>query len=108
MPPLKASGIAAGAPETRAGPTAGAVLPRPEPTPRARSRRELVIRRFLRHRVGMGALVVFGAVVILAFTSIGVAGLPGWWPQSYTATSTVTNGGRMTLDLLPSALGGHG
>ena len=77
-------------------------------TVRARTQRQLVARRFLRHRGAMSALVVFLFVVLLATTSIGVGPFPGWWPDSYTATGEVVNGGRPTLDLLPSVIHGGG
>lgn len=75
---------------------------------RARTQRELVTRRFLRHRAAMVALAAFAVVLVLSTTSIGVAGLPGWWGQEYTATGQVLNGGRPTLDVLPSFVDGDG
>jgi peptide/nickel transport system permease protein len=74
----------------------------------ARTQRQLVLRRFLRHRAAMIAMGVFLAVVLLALTSIGFAGLPGWWHQDYAQSGEVVNGGRMTLDLLPSFVDGDG
>jgi peptide/nickel transport system permease protein len=56
----------------------------------------------------MLALVGFVAVLVLATTSIGVAGLPGWWHQDYAASATVTDGGRPTLDVLPTFVDGDG
>jgi peptide/nickel transport system permease protein len=77
-------------------------------TVRARTQRELVIRRFLRHRAAMVALSVFVVVLVLSTTSIGVAGLPGWWSRDYAATDVVLNGGRPTLDVLVSVFDGDG
>jgi ABC-type dipeptide/oligopeptide/nickel transport system permease subunit len=125
MADLDATGIT---PPTAVGPQGGQLDPVPAPSPagapppggpvvdtvereftvRARTQRQLVTRRFLQHRVAMVALGVFLFVVLLATTSIGVAGIPGWWHQNYAATGDVVNGGRMTLDLVPSFLGGHG
>ncbi len=77
-------------------------------TVRAMTQRQLVTRRFLRHRGAMGGLLVFGFVVLLAFSSIGALGIPGWWSQSYSASGTVVNGGKMTLDVFPSFVDGDG
>jgi ABC-type dipeptide/oligopeptide/nickel transport system permease subunit len=81
---------------------------------RTMSRRRLVLRRFLRHRGALLGLLLFTGTVLLAFTSIGFLGLPGWWGQPYQASGVVENGGRMTLhpfpsaDLMPSFLDGDG
>lgn len=88
--------------------TWGGVQVEREFTVRALTQRQLVTRRFLHHRGAMGGLIVFGAVVLLAFSSIGALGIPGWWPQSYAASGTVTNGGKMTLDVFPSFIDGDG
>jgi peptide/nickel transport system permease protein len=83
-------------------------VPDREFTVRARTQWQLIAQRFLRHRGAGGALVVFGALVVLTFSSIGVGGVPGWWEQSYTTTGSVTDGGRMTLDVLPAVVDGDG
>ncbi|HYY10578.1 MAG TPA: ABC transporter permease [Kineosporiaceae bacterium] len=75
-------------------------------TIKARSQRELVTRRFFRHRGAMGGLIVFVFVLLLAYSSVGFLGIPGWWGQSYETTGTVVNGGSMTLDLLPPFVDG--
>jgi len=77
-------------------------------TVKAMTQRQLVMRRFFRHRGAMSAAIVLGFVVVLAFSSIGLGGIHGWWGQSYTTTGTVQNGGRMTLDILPSFIDGDG
>jgi peptide/nickel transport system permease protein len=77
-------------------------------TIRAMTQRQLVTRRFLRHRGALAGLVVFATCVLLAFSAIGAVGLPGWWDQSYRSSGTVVNGGRMTLDILPSFIEGDG
>jgi peptide/nickel transport system permease protein len=77
-------------------------------TIKAMTQRQLVTRRFLRHRGAMLGFVLFAATLLLAFTSIGSLGLPGWWSQSYAASGTVVDGGRPTLDLLPSFVDGDG
>ncbi len=77
-------------------------------TIKARTQSELVRRRFLRHRGALGGIAVFVFIVLLAFSSIGFAGIPGWWGQSYLSTGVVVDGGRPTLDVLPSFLDGDG
>jgi peptide/nickel transport system permease protein len=90
----------------------GVTPPSPGPVEReftikARTQRQMVTRRFLRHRAAMIAMLVFGFVVLLAFSSIGSFGLPGWWGQSYE-TITTTGEGSMTLDVAPSFIDGDG
>jgi ABC-type dipeptide/oligopeptide/nickel transport system permease subunit len=77
-------------------------------TIQARTQREMVTRRFFRHRGAMGGLIVFLFVLVLAYTSIGIFGLPGWWHHSYATTGTVENGGAMTLDVFPPFIDGDG
>ncbi|MFC5380696.1 ABC transporter permease [Aquipuribacter nitratireducens] len=77
-------------------------------TVKARTQRELVLRRFLRHRAAMVALFFFVAIVVLAVSSIGAGPIPGWWDKSYTQTGAVVDGGRPTLDVLPAFVDGDG
>jgi ABC-type dipeptide/oligopeptide/nickel transport system permease subunit len=74
----------------------------------ARTQWQLVRRRFFRHRAAMAGLVVLFGVVLLAFTSIGYGPLPGWWQHTYFTTGAVVDGGRPTLSVLPTFLGGDG
>jgi ABC-type dipeptide/oligopeptide/nickel transport system permease subunit len=53
-------------------------------------------------------MITLGAVVILAYSSIGFGPFPGWWDKTYYSTASVIDGGRPTLSLLPSFLGGDG
>jgi peptide/nickel transport system permease protein len=70
-------------------------------TVKARTQRELVTRRFFRHRGAMAALFVLVLVTLLAFTSIGFGPVPGWWMYDYYSTNPMVNGGHPTLDLIP-------
>jgi ABC-type dipeptide/oligopeptide/nickel transport system permease subunit len=70
-------------------------------TIRAMTSRQLVTRRFLRHRGALAGLTVFLFTVILSFSSIGIGPIPGWWGQSFETPNTVLNSGHMTLDLIP-------
>lgn len=68
---------------------------------RARTQGELVRRRFFRHRGALAGMVALLFITLLAFTSIGVGPIPGWWDKSYTSTGSLVDGGRPTLDLIP-------
>lgn len=74
---------------------------------KARTQRQLVVRRFFRHRGALVGMALFGAVFLLAFSSIGFGPIPGWWKQSYQVTGTVIDGGRPTLTLWPLSFGEH-
>ncbi|TXR56497.1 ABC transporter permease [Quadrisphaera setariae] len=67
----------------------------------ALSQGQLVRRRFFRHRGALGGMAVLLFVVVLAFSSIGFAGIPGWWHYGFTQPTPIENGGRPTLDLIP-------
>lgn len=70
------------------------------------SQGQLVRRRFFAHRPAMVSLVVLAAVTVLAFSSIGFAGIPGWWDKHYLATGSMVDGGAPTL-LRDGVLGEH-
>jgi peptide/nickel transport system permease protein len=106
-------------PPTAAGPQGGDLATVPggsggsdtvdrEFTVKARTQRELVMRRFLRHRGAMGAMVAFFFIIAMAFSSIGIGPMHGWWGQDYAASGEVVNGGHPTLDVLPSFIDGDG
>jgi len=58
------------------------------------SQGQLVRRRFFRHKGAMASLIVLAVVVVVAFTSIGIGPIPGWWHHDYSLAGTVVNGGR--------------
>lgn len=72
------------------------------------SQGRLILRRFLENKVALLSIVVFLAVIVLAVSSVGVFGLPGWWKWKYTEFSPLHNGGAPTLSLVPTWLGGDG
>lgn len=74
----------------------------------ARSQAQLVRRRFFRHRAAMISLAVLIIVLLLATTSIGVLGIPGWWKYGYVESGSVVNRGAPTLSVVPTFLGGDG
>src|SRR5690625_2571708 len=71
------------------------------------SQRQLVLRRFVRHKGAMVSLVVLVGIVLLSVTSLGMGPIPGWWDKSYVYSADVVNGGRPTLQLWPFSLGEH-
>lgn len=71
------------------------------------SQGQLVRRRFFRHKGALVSLGVLVGITVLAVTSIGIAGIPGWWDKSYLTGGTVVDGGRPTLSLWPPSLGEH-
>jgi ABC-type dipeptide/oligopeptide/nickel transport system permease subunit len=74
----------------------------------ARTQGQLVRRRFFRHRAAMISLTILILVILLAYTSIGFAGVPGWWIWNYYTPGIVVNRGAPTLSLWPTFLGGEG
>lgn len=71
------------------------------------SQGQLVRRRFFRHKGAMISLVILGLITILAFTSIGIGPLPGWWDKDFTKAADVINGGRPTFQFWPLSVGEH-
>jgi peptide/nickel transport system permease protein len=61
----------------------------------ARTQGQLVRRRFLRHRLAMGSLIVLLFVVLLAFVGAQL------WQYDYDEVLPLENQGRPTLDLIP-------
>ena len=61
----------------------------------ARTQGQLVRRRFLRHRLAMGSLIVLLFVMLLAFVGARL------WQYSYDEVLPLENQGRPTLDLIP-------
>ena len=71
------------------------------------SQGQIVRRRFFRHRGALVGLVGLVLVALLAYTSIGAFGLPGWWKFDHFRPNDVANGGRPSLSM-PTWLGGSG
>jgi ABC-type dipeptide/oligopeptide/nickel transport system permease subunit len=63
----------------------------------ARTQGQLVRRRFFRHRAALLGMVTLGAVIVLAYSSIGFGPYEGWWDKDYESTADVIDGGRPTL-----------
>ncbi|QCY46543.1 Oligopeptide transport system permease protein OppC [Glutamicibacter creatinolyticus] len=74
----------------------------------SKSQGRIVLERFMRHRPAMISSAVLILITVVAFTSIGYGPIPGWWGQSYLNAGDVVNGGKPTMSLLPTWLGGSG
>lgn len=76
------------------------------------SQGQIVRRRFFRHKGALVGLSALAAVVVLAFSSVGVGSIKGWWTagdpsHSGLPSDLVNPGGSPTLQM-PSWLGGDG
>jgi ABC-type dipeptide/oligopeptide/nickel transport system permease subunit len=72
------------------------------------SQSQIVRRRFFRHKGAMIGLAVLIGIVLLAYTSLGIGPIPGWWSSTGSPEREITNpGGAPTLGL-PTFLGGSG
>ncbi|MEM9039008.1 MAG: ABC transporter permease [Actinomycetota bacterium] len=61
----------------------------------ARSQGQMVMRRFVRHRLAMGSLTVLIGVIVLAYAGLW------FWDLPHDRSGTVVNGGQATIDLIP-------
>ncbi|MFM9877684.1 MAG: ABC transporter permease [Rhodoglobus sp.] len=75
------------------------------------SQGQIVRKRFLRHRGALVAMIALAFIIVLAFTSVGVAfggwKSGGWWQFTWSTAVAIENGGRPTLSLFPFAIGNH-
>jgi peptide/nickel transport system permease protein len=71
------------------------------------SQGQIVRKRFLGHSGAIVGLVVFAIIFIIAFTSVGYAGIPGWWRYGHEDVSPLVNDGAPTASLWPLAWGEH-
>lgn len=58
------------------------------------SQNAIVRKRFIGNTPAVVSIVVFVLIALLAFTSIGFLGIPGWWHYGFEGFSTQVNGGR--------------
>jgi peptide/nickel transport system permease protein len=72
------------------------------------SQGQIVRRRFFRHRGAIGGFVTLAVIIVLAYTSIGVLGIHGWWKWGPNEQPSLTNAGGTPTLSLPSWLGGNG
>lgn len=57
----------------------------------------IVRKRFFGNTAAVVSIYVLAAIVILAFSSIGFQGIPGWWKYSYTDFEGTVNNGAPTI-----------
>ncbi|SDH40020.1 peptide/nickel transport system permease protein [Arthrobacter subterraneus] len=74
---------------------------------RGLSQGQIVRKRFFGHTAAVASLVIFFGVVILAFTSVGYAGIPGWWKWNYIETPPLANPTGAPTWKLPFDFGDH-
>ena len=72
------------------------------------SQSQIVRRRFFRHRGAIAGLVTLLIIVLLAYSSIGIWGIHGWWKWGPNDQPNLTNAGGTPTLSLPSWLGGNG
>ena len=65
------------------------------------SQGQIVRRRFFRHRGALGGLFVLALIALLAYSSIGAFGIPGWWKFNHFTPGTVENSGNPSLSIPP-------
>lgn len=75
------------------------------------SQGQIVRRRFFRHRGALISMIVLAFIIILAFTSVGIAlwgiRIPGWWQYSWEEIPPKVNNGEPTMSLWPLQFGDH-
>lgn len=73
-----------------------------------RSQGQIVRARFFRHKGALVGLIALAGVMVLAYTSIGIGPIPGWWKWTYFTNYDVANPGGTPTAGLPTWLGGSG
>jgi peptide/nickel transport system permease protein len=71
------------------------------------SQGQIVRKRFLDHSGAIVGLVVFAIIFLLAFTSVGYWGIPGWWKYTHEDVAPLVNDGAPTASFWPLAWGEH-
>ncbi|MCU1530559.1 MAG: transporter permease [Arthrobacter sp.] len=71
------------------------------------SQGQIVRKRFLGHSGAIAGLVAFGIIFLMAFTSVGYWGIPGWWEYTHEDVAPLVNGGAPTASFWPLAWGEH-
>ena len=75
------------------------------------SQGQIVRKRFRNHAAAMASVVVLTFVILLVFSSVGVAlgdvRIKGWWPYSWDQILPLVNRGEPTLSLIPFQIGEH-
>ena len=84
-------------PAGEAGTVTGPTHPAPEPEAKGLSQGQIVRRKFFDNTAAIISLVVFAIIFVMAFTSVGFAGIPGWWKYNHTEFVPLLNGGAPTI-----------
>ncbi len=84
-------------PRGEVGPSPREVGPVADPETKGMSQGQIVRRRFFDNTAAIVSLVVFAIIFLLAFTSLGFAGIPGWWKYNHTQFLPVIDGGAPTV-----------
>lgn len=71
------------------------------------SQGQIVRKRFFGHTGALIGLAVFALIFLLAFTSVGAFGIPGWWKYNHVDVSPLVNDGVPTSSFWPLAWGEH-
>lgn len=71
------------------------------------SQGQIVRKRFFGHTGALVGLAAFALIFIMAFTSVGFAGIPGWWKYNHVDVSPLVNDGVPSASLWPLAWGEH-
>jgi peptide/nickel transport system permease protein len=71
------------------------------------SQGQIVRKRFFGHAGALVGLAVFAVIFVVAFTSVGYAGIPGWWKFGHETVTPLVNDGTPTSSLWPLAWGEH-
>ncbi|AUZ87613.1 ABC transporter permease [Arthrobacter sp. TmT3-37] len=84
-------------PGGEAGTITGPTHPAPEAEAKGLSQGQIVRRKFFDNTAAIISLIVFAIIFVLAFTSVGFAGIPGWWKYNHTEFVALLNGGAPTV-----------
>jgi peptide/nickel transport system permease protein len=84
-------------PGGEAGTVTGPTHPAPETEAKGLSQGQIVRRKFFDNTAAIISLIVFAIVFLLAFTSVGFLGIPGWWKYNHTEFVPLLNGGVPTV-----------
>ena len=72
---------------------------------RGLSQGQIVRKRFLGHTGAIVGLAVFAIIFVMAFTSVGYAGIPGWWKYTHEDVSPLVNDGAPDCIAVAAGLG---
>ncbi|BBE23449.1 ABC transporter permease [Arthrobacter sp. MN05-02] len=84
-------------PGGEAGTITGPTHPGPEAEAKGLSQGQIVRKKFFDNTAAIISLIVFAIIFVLAFTSVGFAGIPGWWKYNHTEFVALLNGGAPTV-----------